>query len=282
MTTNLLRIKDVATRYGVSVSTVRRWMKSGKLSGQKVGGRWRFTLEDVQGLFTGIQPGASGLTEVHADFRQYVQNKPWARDALRTWQNGLTAVLESVSPDHVIVNDRRGAKVWSLIAPSNYRWGVNLWHSTISEHLPEDELRKLWSRPDTRRRLLDGLEEKGYGKEQLNELTRMVDAENSDLYDVLAHVAFALAPVSREERVNTHKSLIFAHYGDKQQEFLDFVLEQYVRQGVEELDDQKLPHLIELKYHAVADAVAELGQVAAIREIFIGFQKHLYEATSVA
>ena len=146
----------------------------------------------------------------------------------------------------------------------------------------EDELRKLWSRPDTRRKLLDGLEEKGYGREQLAELTRMVDAEKSDLYDVLAYVAFALAPISREERVNAHRSLIFAHYGDKQQEFLEFVLDQYIRQGVGELDDQKLPQLIELKYHAVADAVAELGQVATIREMFIGFQKHLYEPRAAA
>ena len=63
---------------------------------------------------------------------------------------------------------------------------------------------------------------------------------------------------------------------------MDFVLDQYIRQGVGELDDQKLPHLIELKYHAVADAVVELGQVASIREMFIGFQKHLYEVKSVA
>ena len=52
--------------------------------------------------------------------------------------------------------------------------------------------------------------------------------------------------------------------------------------GVDELDDNKLPDLIELKYHAVADAVAVLGSVADIRETFIGFQKHLYEAPAVA
>ena len=145
----------------------------------------------------------------------------------------------------------------------------------------EDELRRLWSRPDTRRKLLEGLDEKGYGSEQLAELKRMVDAEKSDLYDVLAYVAFALAPISRQERVNAHRSVIFSHYGDKQREFLDFVLDQYIKQGVGELDDQKLPRLIELKYHAVADAVAELGQVATIREMFIGFQKHLYERRTV-
>jgi len=146
----------------------------------------------------------------------------------------------------------------------------------------EDELRELWSKPDTRRKLLEGLAEKGYGNEQLSELKRLIDAERSDLYDVLAYVAFALAPISRKERVNTHRTSIFTHYGNKQQEFLEFVLDQYIKQGVGELDDQKLPDLIELRYDAVADAVAELGQVSAIREMFIDFQKYLYQQQAVA
>ena len=82
--------------------------------------------------------------------------------------------------------------------------------------------------------------------------------------------------ISREERVHTRKSVIFAQYEDKQREFLAFVLDHYIEQGVEELDEKKLPDLLELKYHAMADAVAILGNVTHIRETFIGFQKHLY------
>ena len=140
----------------------------------------------------------------------------------------------------------------------------------------EDELRALWGRPDTRKALLEGLAEKGYGDEQLTAIRGMIDAENSDLYDVLAYIAFALAPISRAERVSTHKSRIFTCYDAKQQEFLDFVLAQYVKEGVGELDQAKLPGLLALKYHAVSDAVAELGSVAKIRDVFIGFQEHLY------
>ncbi len=140
----------------------------------------------------------------------------------------------------------------------------------------EDELRELWSLPATRRKLLEGLAEKGYGKEQLAELTRMIDAEKSDLYDVLAYVAFAFAPISREERVSIHRKLILASYGANQRDFLAFVLDHYIRQGVEELAEEKLPILIALKYKAVRDAIDELGEAAAIREVFIGFQKHLY------
>ena len=141
----------------------------------------------------------------------------------------------------------------------------------------EDELRDLWSQPDTRRNLLWELEEKGYGREQLGELQRLIEAEKSDLYDVLAYIAFALPPITREERVNAGRARIFAECAYKEQDFLHFVLDQYIGQGVGELDDEKLPYLIELKYHTVADAVAELGSVAAIRDMFIGFQKHLYE-----
>jgi type I restriction enzyme R subunit len=54
------------------------------------------------------------------------------------------------------------------------------------------------------------------------------------------------------------------------------VLGQYVREGVGELDQDKLPILLELKYHAVNDAVAALGQIAFIRQLFVEFQKFLY------
>ena len=140
----------------------------------------------------------------------------------------------------------------------------------------EEQLREIWSRPDTRRKLLEGLAEKGYSTEQLAEIRKLISAENSDLFDVLAYVAFALSPVTREERVVEHKDLIFSHYDDKQQGFLDFVLSQYVNEGVGELDDEKLPTLVQLKYGAIHDATEELGDATNIRELFVGFQRHLY------
>ncbi|NJL19601.1 MAG: DEAD/DEAH box helicase family protein [Leptolyngbyaceae cyanobacterium SM1_3_5] len=146
----------------------------------------------------------------------------------------------------------------------------------------EAELRTLWSRPDTRKALLEGLGEKGYGDEQLTEISRLIDAEKSDLYDVLTYIAYASTPISRRERVMIHKSLIFSRYFGKQQEFLDFVLEQYVKAGVRELDQDKLPHLLKLKYHDVRDAVADLGSVNDIRKTFIDFQEYLYAQEGAA
>ncbi len=141
----------------------------------------------------------------------------------------------------------------------------------------EDELRALWSKPDTRKRLLSGLEEKGYGKEQLVEVGRLIDAEKSDLYDVLAYIAFTKSPMTREERALGSKTQIGSHYDYEQQEFLSFVLDQYIKEGVGELDQDKLPDLLELKYHAVREATDSLGDVSSIRKVFIGFQQYLYQ-----
>jgi type I restriction enzyme R subunit len=141
----------------------------------------------------------------------------------------------------------------------------------------EDELRALWSVPETRKKLLEGLAEKGFGKQQLAEMQRIIDAEKSDLFDVLAHVAYALPPLSRNERAAKAKVEISTHFNSKQQVFLDFVLSHYVTEGVEELDQEKLTPLLRLKYHnSIADAVADLGKPDEIGKAFAGFQKFLY------
>jgi type I restriction enzyme R subunit len=142
----------------------------------------------------------------------------------------------------------------------------------------EDELRALWSAPDTRKKLMEGLAEKGFGRDQLVEMQRIIDAEKSDLFDVLAHVAYALEPLTREERADRAMAVISTHFNARQQVFLDFVLSHYVAQGVDELDQAKLRPLLLLKYHdSITDAVADLGKPEEIGKVFSSFQRYLYE-----
>ncbi|MBZ9628145.1 DEAD/DEAH box helicase family protein [Psychroflexus sp. CAK1W] len=139
----------------------------------------------------------------------------------------------------------------------------------------EDELRKLWSLPSTRKKLLEELNEKGYTHSQLEDLRKLVHGEDSDLYDVLNYVAYHTDMVPRLNRAGKAK-IQLGEYNPKQQDFLNFVLEQYVKEGVNELDEAKLPDLLELKYEAITDAKRELGDIKSIRETFIDFQEHLY------
>jgi type I restriction enzyme R subunit len=140
----------------------------------------------------------------------------------------------------------------------------------------EIALRKIWSNPTTREAFLSKISELGYDKEKLETLQKLINAENSDLFDVLAYVSFALKPISREERVINAKRAIFNQLNEKQKEFISFVLSKYIDEGVEELSENKLPKLINLKYQSVSDAEVELGSVEKIRTIFIDFQKYLY------
>jgi type I restriction enzyme R subunit len=141
----------------------------------------------------------------------------------------------------------------------------------------EDELRQLWGNPETRKKLLERLSEQGFGPDQLAEIRSIISAEQSDLFDVLAYVAYALPTKTRVERAEMGKQKISAEYDGKLQAFLDFVLGEYVKQGDEELNQDKLGKLVELKYGTTRDAADQIGSVGAIRDAFLGFQKHLYE-----
>ena len=141
----------------------------------------------------------------------------------------------------------------------------------------EDDLRRLWGDPTTRRSLLEGLVERGYSPAQLRDAMKLVNAERSDLYDVLAYLAFETPTVTRADRVASRIDTILAVRDAAQQTFLRFVLDHYVEDGVDELSLDKLPHLLELKYGGTAEAASQLGGPAVIRETFAGFQPALYQ-----
>lgn len=142
----------------------------------------------------------------------------------------------------------------------------------------EEELRKLWSNPSTRKVLLENLESAGFPKDDLLTLQKLVDMEKSDLYDVLEYVFNGdYIAMTREARAKAAEATIFALLSEKQKEFITFVLNKYVETGVDELDQEKLPILLTNKYQSLEDAKEILGDVANISKLFIEFQEHLYK-----
>ena len=140
----------------------------------------------------------------------------------------------------------------------------------------EDALRKLWASPVTRRELLTRLEKEGCGKADLLNLQEMINAENSDLFDVLEYISFARQPISRNERVKAAESNIYALLNEKQKDFIGFVLRNYIQDGVDELDISKLSTVIKSKYGGIPEAEKALGDTDEINKVFIDFQRHLY------
>ena len=134
----------------------------------------------------------------------------------------------------------------------------------------EDELRAIWAVPSTRRELLKQLEAAGFAVDELESIQELIDAQNSDLFDVLEFVKYALKPVTRSKRASVSRSIMESGIESKQLEFIDFLVTQYIESGVGELEESKLETLLEIKYSDVFNAVQILGQgdVAKVRKLF--------------
>jgi type I restriction enzyme R subunit len=141
----------------------------------------------------------------------------------------------------------------------------------------EEELRAIWSVPATRKQLLHNLENAGFPQKQLEDIQDLIDAQSSDLFDVLEYVKYHFTPVLREARAVISRSIMETELTARQMEFVDFLVQQYVMAGVDELDDSKLETLLAIKYKTATDGVAILGSADMARKIFLTFQKHLYK-----
>jgi type I restriction enzyme R subunit len=169
-------------------------------------------------------------------------------------------------------------------------WGPNGEQLTVEQFLKnlfgelplfyknEADLRRIWSDPLTRSELLTKLGEHGFSMVDLGKIQELISATESDLYDVLAYISFAAPKKTREKRATSARRHVAVQFSDRTRDFIDFVLDHYVNEGVEELDPQKLPDLLQLKYGGVNDALKAIGATAdGVRDAFFDFQKFLYE-----
>ncbi|HEX8145024.1 MAG TPA: helix-turn-helix domain-containing protein [Pyrinomonadaceae bacterium] len=146
MEKRLLSIDEVAVNLNVSPTTVRRWVRSGKLVGQKAGVQWRFDQSAVrEALEQGLLSGASRSPQGAEPFIPYPETSVFGRPLLTKWGRSLEQYLDQFQPDHVVVTDRRGSKIWSMLMPSRYTWGNNLWHSTIFKILVPSDLQRIFA-----------------------------------------------------------------------------------------------------------------------------------------
>lgn len=141
----------------------------------------------------------------------------------------------------------------------------------------ENELRKIWANPETRKAFLEKIATLGFGREQLETLQKMINAEKSDLFDVLAFFTFHKKVITRLDRVQSAERDIMSSLSDAEKEFIEFVLKRYIESGFEELNQDRLPQLLRLKYQSLADAEKNLWDAEKIRDAFFAFQEELYQ-----
>jgi len=144
----------------------------------------------------------------------------------------------------------------------------------------EDGLREIWSNPTNRKDLLNKLKEMNIDEAQLNDLKIIFEAQDSDIYDVLAHLSFNLDIKTRSERVMAveDSEFIEKHHNEKAKEFIEFILERYKKDGVKELDEDKLGKLVDLSgLGSVREVANNFGGIREMRDEYFELQKEIYK-----
>lgn len=144
-----------------------------------------------------------------------------------------------------------------------------------------EELRQIWSDPDEREALLGKLVQAGFDKEQLGALRKMFEAEDCDIFDLLAFLAFEQPMATRKARadqVRTNSAFFGQYTQDKAQQFLHFVLNRYEQTGSSELSRERLPALIELSGLGTTKDASNAfgGKPAYLLAAFKQLQQQLY------
>lgn len=140
----------------------------------------------------------------------------------------------------------------------------------------EDELREIWSDPERREVFIQRLTELGYDNARMEDLRRLIDAPNSDIFDVLAYIRFTLAPLARAERAEAARKGGLDGIEPEMRQFLEYVLASYVANGVEELSIRKIRDFLRVRYGGTNDAKRVLGPVSDIKAAFVEMQQHLF------
>jgi type I restriction enzyme R subunit len=140
----------------------------------------------------------------------------------------------------------------------------------------EDHLREIWSNPESRVSFFKVLADRGYDGDRLEDMQRLIDAPNSDVFDVLAYVRFTLAPLERTERAEKARNAGLKEVDGEMRSFLEAVLAAYEVHGVDELALSKIGDFLKVKYGGTNGAKRVLGGIPAIRQAFVDIQTHLY------
>jgi type I restriction enzyme R subunit len=99
-----------------------------------------------------------------------------------------------------------------------------------------------WIEAGRKQAVLDELKDAGIPLDVLQQA--VPNADELDVFDLVAHIAFNQKPLTRKERANhVRKRNYFAKYGDQARAVLEALLEKYVDHGITDLED---PNVLEL------------------------------------
>lgn len=191
-------------------------------------------------------------------------------------------------PEKIIVQLANGkARSITYVASTTY-WGpdgkpmsaaefMQRLFGDLSSRIPdEDTLRAKWSVPEEREHLLEQLAEAGYDAERFDAIRRLVEAPNSDLFDVIGYILFDTTPQSRIERAERLKTGGLDEWDGDMRDLLLGILAAYERAGEAELGSKRLGDFLKTRFGGAKQGADLLGGSAAVKAAYRTLQRRLY------
>ena len=172
-----------------------------------------------------------------------------------------TRYLDPVSWKHLNSEDFLKKIIWEL--PAFYK--------------DEHQLRMLWSNPETRDELLQKLSKVWLDTEQLEDLKNIFEAKWSDIFDILAHLSFNSDIKYRSERSIYGEDIVWKYSSLKAKEFLEFLLDLYVKNWILDFRKDGLSSKISLFNKWQAREIAEeFWGIKQLKSAYYELQESLY------
>lgn len=139
-----------------------------------------------------------------------------------------------------------------------------------------DDLKNIWIEEAKRRQFLSELKSKSISPEAL---AKLLDREDADFFDVLAHIAFDAPIISRDERAQAleiRKQEFLSSFGVEAQPVILELLDQYRAGGIEDISRKEVLTLPRFQEMGIETIVASFGGVEKAREAIGKLQRYLY------
>lgn len=140
-----------------------------------------------------------------------------------------------------------------------------------------DDFKDIWIEEGRRREFLEKLKEHSVSPDAL---AKLLDREDTDFFDILAHVAFDAPIISRDERaqaIEIRKQEFLSSLGQEAQPILLALLDQYRVGGIEDISKKEVFNLPKFQEVGIEKIIDSFGGPEKARAAIEKLQTYLYQ-----
>ena len=147
----------------------------------------------------------------------------------------------------------------------------------LGEYATLDSFLRAWNSEEKKQAIIDELQERGVLLEALREASGNKDIDD---FDLICHIAYDKAPLTKAERANNVRKRGYLYkYSGLAQEVLSALLDKYMNEGIQDIENLEILSNDPFRKFGTPMKIAKLfggknGYIQAIRDL----QKEIYAA----